>query len=155
MELKHILDEIFEDRELMDQALTTSDYVNNNYPKDKHPGYRYQKGLDTLGDAVLDICIIQYFFKQGIIDPESLDKKRQSFGKNEFLKTFAKEHLQLQDTAFITDNEKNQLETQDSKVLATCFEAIVGALFIDKEFEGVEAFLKNIGFYQKINKITQ
>ena len=77
------------------------------------------------------------------------------YGNNAVLHKYAKIDLLLQDLVKWSDNEYSQkIWGQDkTKVLATCFEAIIGAIYLDQGIEEVESFLQAIDFYHSIDNL--
>jgi ribonuclease III len=112
-------------------------------------------GLDTIGDAVLDFCILNHFYNRDILDPEYYNEKRERYGNNDILHEFSKKCIQLWSAVRWSSNEAGMRvwEIEGSRTLADCFEAVIGGLFIDGGAEAVERFLDAIDFYEQIDSL--
>ena len=119
----------FKNEILLAQAITRKSGLQESY-QDKSVGHN--ETLATLGDgilrAVIDRVLIETnpTFAKGELSPE-----RDKLVNNKLLCQIA-EKLELQQFIIIGKGEKKNLQTEGrTKILATCLEAIIGAIFID------------------------
>lgn len=146
----------FQDEELLSEAFTHSSVL----------GIKNNQRLEFLGDAVLDVTVVWILFQY----PEQLDQGRLSECKsantnNSRLGTFGiklglHRYLFAMSEELATDfkdiqrilEDNNELAVKDSTLhaIADCFEALIGAIFIDSEesLETVTGVLKKIEFIE-------
>ena len=119
-----------------------------------------QDGLDTIGDIVLDYAIIKRCTKPNS-SPKEVNDAREKYGKNCNIQQFSKECIQLQNWVIWGSDEWRTNRWRlphNTTVLAKCFEALIGALYLDQgdeeqnKLKKVEEFLNYIHFFEKINK---
>lgn len=106
-----------------------------------------QTALETLGDAVVDVYILENTIKKGATSRQDMHNRKRDYGKNLTLIKIAKK-FQLQDFVYWSENEENSniWENEGSKVLADCFEALMGAIYLDNSMESVRKTLDTLGF---------
>ena len=128
----------WKDPNLLKQALCHKSYTKEN-PKQPH-----NEKLEFLGDAVLELVITDLLMKTFEKDNEgSLSRKRASIVNEERLCHLAVEKS-LDSFLFIGKNEiKNELQ-KNPRILASAFEAIVGAIYKDSDFQRVHEWLHRI-----------
>lgn len=158
------LGESFADRDILMRALMRRDKLEKpldpNYPELSDIGY--QDGLDTIGDTVLDFMIFDHFIDEFVQDSEpnalkqKIDQKRKDYGGNEILQIFSHKQLQLQNRILWSDNERDNAvwEKVGSIVLATCFEALVAAVYLDKGIAGVKQMFARIKYFDEIKALN-
>ncbi|MDD1660343.1 MAG: ribonuclease III domain-containing protein [Methanomicrobiales archaeon] len=157
------LGERFHDRLLLIRALTRNAKLNEEieFPELKANGS--QVGFDTIGDTILDFTIIDHFsqgskkFERIRCSPEQLNDLREFYGNNLILHKFAKNSLKLQDYIIWGSDEKARKTWNDQRtdLLADCFEALLGAIYLDKGIKGVMKFMQKNQFFQNIDKISR
>lgn len=114
------------------EAVTHSSFTNEN------PSYPDYERLEFLGDAVLEIIISEYLYKERHLEEGVMTRMRSSYVCEEACATYAKEiNLDL-DIRVGTGEEINQT------ILADVFEAFVAALYLDQGFEFTRKFVLNI-----------
>ncbi len=158
-----LLDFKFNNRDLLIRALTRSAFFNQAGYLTEHKDNGNQIGLDTIGDTVLDFAIFSHFIKPILTEQEKEKKKsrkiidgyRKWYGMNDVVQEFSKECINLQKYVIWGPDEETRKiwEQKTTKKLADCFEALIGAVYIDHGIEGVEKMLKKINYYSSVNKI--
>jgi len=118
-----------------------------------------QTALETLGDAVVDVYILENTIKKGATSRQHMHNRKRDYGKNLTLIKIAKK-IQLQDFVYWSENEENSKiwEKEGSKVLADCFEALMGAIYLDNNMESVRKTLDTLGFlkiYENTPTLTE
>src|SRR5690625_6860117 len=102
-ELAKKFDITFDDETLLIQAFTHSSYVNEH----RKGRYLDNERLEFLGDAVLELGISQYLYKENIAMPEGeMTKRRASIVCEESLYHFAQE-LQFGDYILLGKDRKS------------------------------------------------
>lgn len=97
--------------------------------------------LEFLGDAVLDLLISEYLFKRYPASAEGhLSSNRSKIVNRKSLAGFAQalklgEHLIIGDSA-----DKTRIQASES-ALADTFEAMIGAIYLDKGITGAKEFI--------------
>jgi len=115
---------------LLEQALTHKSFRNENPEQASGDNERFE----FLGDAVLDLVLSELLMGRFSIDQEgSLSKKRASLVNEEQLAELAREtgidvHLRL------GKGERRTGGLQKPRILASAFEAVLGAVFIDRGY---------------------
>ncbi|MCB9026541.1 MAG: ribonuclease III [Bdellovibrionaceae bacterium] len=121
----------FANEGLLEQALTHKSYYNE--VPDKSLGHNEK--LEFLGDAVLDLCLSHTLiekFKE--LDEGHLSKIRASLVNENSLMVFAKE-LGLDTRLRLGKGELNSGGREKPRLLASVFEAFIGAMYLDGGFE--------------------
>ncbi len=140
------LDIQFTNRKLLIQAFTHSSYVN------EHRIYSCQDNerLEFLGDAVLELSVSQFLFKQfKTMSEGDMTKLRASIVCEPSLAAFAEE-LQFGELVLLGKGEEMTGGRARPALLADVFEAFIGALYLDQGLDTVLDFL-NKTIYPKIN----
>ena len=126
----------FKDKKLLIKSLTHKSYdkISNN------------EKIEFLGDRVLGLVIAKKLLeiypneKEGI-----LDKKFASLVNKKTCLQIAK-NINLE-KYILTFNPKNKKIKIEDKVIADCCEALIGAIYLDKDFKSVENFI--LTFWKK------
>ncbi len=126
--LQKRLDYQFQDKNLIIEALTHKSY--------KKP-YNNER-LEFLGDAVLDLIVGEYLYKNFPHVPEGdLSKLRASLVNEKGFEKLAK-LLNLGEYIFISVAEENNKGREKSSLLSNAFEAVMGALYLEAGIEKVK-----------------
>jgi len=132
-----IIGYIFENPELLDQALNHSSYVREC----KDGSVCDNERLEFLGDAFFDAIIGEALYNM-FPDAEEgrLSKMRASIVCERSLAAAAKK-LQLADFLMLGHGEEKNGGRQRDSILADAAEAIVGAIYLDGGYEQTRAFV--------------
>ena len=114
------------------QAFTHSSYTNEN------PSYPNYERLEFLGDAVLEIIISDYLYKEWHLEEGTMTKMRANYVCEKACATYARD-LNFESDVRIGNNE----EINDT-IIADIFEAFIGALYLDKGFDFTSKLVMNI-----------
>lgn len=140
--LEEHLDIRFHDKDLLIQAFTHSSYANEY----RHDDFRDNERLEFLGDAVLELAVSEYLFSTYKDVPEGhLTKLRAQIVCEPSLYHFAKK-MNFGDFLRLGKGEEQSGGRERPAILADCFEAFLGALYIDKGLEDVNKFLETYVF---------
>ncbi|WP_082234200.1 ribonuclease III [Halobacillus massiliensis] len=135
----------FNNVSLLEQAFTHSSYVNEHRKTDREDNER----LEFLGDAVLELGVSQFLYKEFPKMTEGeLTKYRASIVCEISLVKFAND-LNFQDLILLGKGEEMTGGRNRPALLADVFEAFIGAVYLDKGFNEVVTFLEKY-VYPKI-----
>ncbi|RCW70748.1 ribonuclease III [Saliterribacillus persicus] len=135
----------FDDKGLLKQAFTHSSYVNEHRKRSLLDNER----LEFLGDAVLELGISQYLFREYTDMAEGeLTKLRASIVCEPSLVDFATD-LGFGTYILLGKGEEMTGGRNRPALLADVFEAFIGALYLDQGYEVVISFLESF-VYPKI-----
>jgi len=138
--LNHIQKQIgvnFSNQELLKLALTHKSYaIENNNNKN----YNNER-LEFLGDSVLSIIVSTYIYnKYSDIDEGELSKIRSKLVCKDYCCNYAKT-INLGDYLLLGKGESASLGKLKTSNLANAFEALLGAIYLDKGLEFSEKFI--------------
>ncbi len=126
----------FKNKNLVEHALTHKSFCIGENKNKIH-----NERLEFLGDAVLGLVVAENLMKQSPQDTEgALSKKRASLVNQEILAQKARQ-MNLQLFLILGPGEKEQESHLKPRLLASAFEAIIGAFYQDADFEKVKSYL--------------
>lgn len=106
--------------------------------------------LEFLGDAVLDLVVAEYLFKNFPLNEEGdLTKFRSILVNKKFLAERAK-NIHLQDYLLASYTAKKSIEEGYDTILSDAYEALVGAVFMDSGYDFAKEFL-NEEIFKKLD----
>lgn len=127
----------FHNPALLEQALIHSSYANER----KAGITEHNERLEFLGDAVLDLVIGEYLFRNFPALPEGeLTKARATVVCEQTLARRAKE-LEVGSYIKLGKGEAASGGRERISILADAFEAIIGAIYLDSGFNAVSKFI--------------
>lgn len=103
-------------KELLEEALT-------------HPA---NKRIGWIGDAILYLAVTEHLYRTSNKPTSELDPERQKVIKNPTLKKAVAEQLHLNDYIHVPPGER---DPNAEGILATAYEALTGAIFLEKGYE--------------------
>lgn len=131
------LETLFKSPSLLQQALTHKSHAN-----ELKNALEHNEKLEFIGDAVLDLVVGQDLYERFPQDSEgNLSKKRASVVNEEVLSAIAI-RLGLQDMILLGKGEALTGGAAKPRLLASAFEAVLGALFLDQGFDIVKGFIR-------------
>jgi ribonuclease-3 len=135
-EFERIIDVKFHDKKLLNQSLTHSSYA---YESDK--ASIQNERLEFLGDVVLSLAVSEYIYHKYPDYPEGeLAKTRAMVVSRSMLAQRAK-LLSLGDYLLLGKGEEQTGGRERNSILADTFEALVGAMYLDRGFEVSREFI--------------
>lgn len=130
----------FKDKDLLRLALTHRSYLNENPPPAGGSGEQNER-LEFLGDAVLELVVTEYLYKQFPEKPEGeLTALRASLVNANMLGDMAGS-LNFNDFLLLSRGEARDVGRARQYILANAFEAVVGATYLDQGYEDVKSFI--------------
>ena len=126
----------FQNQNYLIEALTHSSYANKNKQKKRSNNER----LEFFGDSILKYIVSEYLFQKYPDENEgNLSKLRSKIISDQFLATLGKD-INLGDFLYLSFGEiKSGGKYRDSN-LANAFEALLGAIYLDKGIKIVKIF---------------
>lgn len=113
-------------------AFTHTSYTNEN------PSVTNYERLEFLGDAVLELIISDYLYRERHLEEGVMTKMRSSYVCEEALATYAA------DLKFEEDIKLGSGEEANATIMADVFEAFVAALYLDQGFEFTKKLVLDI-----------
>lgn len=127
----------FKDISLLITALTHSSYANEN----KMGVLDSNERLEFLGDTVLNLVVSQYLYKKYPDFPEGELTKRRAAIVCESSLAYAARSIDMGKYLFLGKGEEATGGRDRDSILADASEAIVGAIYMDSDFETVSKLL--------------
>ena len=120
-------------KSLLRQALTHSSYSN------EHGGKNYER-LEYLGDAVLELIVSEYFYKNSSYEEGDMTKIRSSYVCEHALYEYSKV------VGFIPNIRvgNGQINNVNETIIADVFEAILGAIFLSNDYSVCKKYILSI-----------
>ncbi len=137
-ELESLFNLDFRNKALLERALTHSSYANEF-------GSPSNERLEFIGDAVLDLAVGKYLFLHLDAPEGVLTKKRAQEVCEGSLYQFAKA-FDLGKYLLLGKGEEKSGGRDKPAILADAFEALIGAVFLDKGFEEIYKILDKVVF---------
>ena len=125
------------DKKLLDEALTHSSYSN------EHKGTFNYERLEFLGDAVLEIIVSDYLYKNLNVEEGDMTKLRASYVCENACFTYATD-LGFSNYIKVGHGEAKEGGQFKKVIVADIFEAFTGALYLDQGFEKTKEVISSI-----------
>lgn len=126
----------FNDLELLVTAFTHRSYVNEH----KKTAKEHNERLEFLGDAVLELVVTEFLFKNHD-DPEgTLTNWRSALVRTESIGEAAK-RCEFEPLLRLSRGEKRGTDRARSQILANSYEAVIGAIYLDQGYEAAKKFI--------------
>mgnify|MGYP001564602768 CR=1 FL=1 len=126
----------FSDLELLITAFTHRSYLNEH----KATAKGHNERLEFLGDAVLELVVTEHLYNN-FKDPEGiLTNWRSALVRTESISAAA-DRENFEPLLRLSRGEKRGSERARQQILANCYEAVVGALYLDKGYEAVKDYI--------------
>ncbi len=140
----------FKDKNLLIQAFCHRSYLNEN------PGFNLGQNerLEFLGDAVLELVVTSYLYFNYPDNPEGeLTSWRASLVNTKEIADTA-EKLEFEKFILLSKGEKKEKGRARLCILANTFEAIVGAIYLDRGYRVAAEFIEK-HLISKLSKIIE
>lgn len=122
--------------DLLITALTHRSYVNEH----KKSVSEHNERLEFLGDAVLELVVTDYLFRN-FADPEgTLTSWRAALVRTESIGE-AGDKLGYEPLVRMSRGEKNGSQRARQQILANAFEAVIGSIYLERGYGDAEAFI--------------
>lgn len=125
---------------LLRRALTHRSYVNENPEEEQKDNER----LEFLGDAVLDFVVAAYLYRRfPDMDEGGLTALRAALVRTKTLADFARQ-LRIGECLRLGFGEEESGGRRRSPTLCAAFEAVVGAIYLDRGMEPVQQLVAGL-----------
>ncbi len=143
-ELEERINVIFEDKSLLQLAITHDSYINEN------PKYKtgHNERLEFLGDAVLEFIVSEYLYdKFKDFSEKDLTNFRTALVKDEMLAEMSRK-INIEDFLLMGNGELRNTGKPRQTISANAMEALIGAIYLDNDIILSESdkILKNQSF---------
>lgn len=126
----------FHDINLLMTALTHRSYVNEH----KQSAKDHNERLEFLGDAVLELVTSDFLYRN-FEEPEGvMTAWRSALVRTESIGA-AGEELGYGPLVRLSKGEKHGSERAHAVILADCFEAVIGAIYLDQGYDAAKDFI--------------
>ncbi len=125
----------FNDINLLVVALTHRSYVNEHKSAHEH-----NERLEFLGDAVLELVSSDFLFRNYDYPEGVMTALRAALVRTESIGEAGKE-LGYEPLVRLSRGEKQGSERAHDVILADCFEAVIGAIYLDQGYEAAKDFI--------------
>lgn len=127
----------FENLNLLITALTHRSYVNEH----KKSAREHNERLEFLGDAVLELSVTDFLFNN-YAEPEGiLTSWRAALVRTESISA-AGHKLGYESLVRMSKGEKAGSERARQQILANAFEAVIGAIYLEKGYAEADKFIQ-------------
>jgi len=129
----------FKDRGLLTLALTHRSYLNEH--PEARPGHNER--LEFLGDAVIELVVTEYLYAHYPNPEGELTNWRAALVNAIMLSEVCRE-LGVDPFLLLSRGESKEIGKARQYILANAFEAIVGAIYLDRGMRTTRAFLNRV-----------
>ena len=127
---------VFKNKDLLLQALTHRSYINEN------PKWHldHNERLEFLGDAVLELVVTEYLYKNYPNPEGEMTNWRASLVNANMLAKLSSE-FDLNDFILLSRGESKDTGRARQYILANAYEAVIGAIYLDSGYESAKGFI--------------
>ena len=127
----------FKDKNLLKQAFTHRSYLNEN----RDLKIAHNERLEFLGDAVLELSVTAYLYKEFPTKPEGDLTSLRSALVNAITLTGVATNIKINDFLLLSKGESKDTGRARQYILANTIEAIIGAVYLDQGYEVADDFI--------------
>ncbi|OQA51964.1 MAG: Ribonuclease 3 [candidate division WS2 bacterium ADurb.Bin280] len=129
----------FNDETVLENAFVHRSFLNEN----RSAGLKNNERLEFLGDAVLELVVTEYLFEKFENKNEGeLTSIRSALVKGVTISAVSRD-LGFEQAILLSEGEKQGSQKARSLIMANCFEAVIGAIYIDSGIESAKKFIIN------------
>jgi len=136
-QLEQALNIYFHDKDLLQQVFVHRSYLNEH----RSFALGHNERLEFLGDAVLELVVTEYLFRNYPNPEGELTSWRSALVKGETLAQVAIE-LNFPEYLLLSYGEAKSGGKNKNLLLANAFEAFIGALYIDSDYKTCQTFIE-------------
>ena len=136
-QLEQSLGHVFDNKDLIKEAVVHRSYLN------EHPEFMlpHNERLEFLGDAVLELVVTEYLYKNYPNPEGELTNWRAALVNSNMLAEIATE-LEIESYLYLSKGEAKDKNTKARKyILANAMEAVIGAIYLDKGYQASWQFI--------------
>jgi len=127
----------FNNQELLKQVFIHRSYINEH----RGSGLVHNERLEFLGDAVLELATTEYLFANYDRPEGEMTLWRSALVKGESLSEEAK-RIGMEKHIRVSRGEAKNTGKARDLILANAFEALIGAIYLDQDYETAKKFVK-------------
>jgi ribonuclease III len=135
--LENIVGVTFADKKILLSAITHRSYLNEH----KEATWDHNERLEFLGDAVLELVVTDYLFLSYPDKPEGELTAVRAALVNTVSLAAASEKLGVNDFLLMSKGEAKDVGRARQYILANAFEAVIGAVYLDRGYEAAREFI--------------
>jgi len=139
----------FNDIQLLITALTHRSYVNEH----KKSVSEHNERLEFLGDAVLELVVTDYLYRNHLEQEGVLTSWRAALVRTESIGA-AGVALGYEPLVRMSRGEKQGSERARQQILANAFEAVIGAIYLERGYNDAATFITN-NIISKLDGVLQ
>lgn len=133
---REILGAEFKNIGLLITSFTHRSYVNEH----KKTVFEHNERLEFLGDAVLELVVTEYLYGE-YDEPEGiLTNWRSALVRTESIGAAAEES-NFGELLRLSRGEKKGTDRARAQIMANCYEAVLGALYLDQGYDAAKKFI--------------
>ncbi|MBN1326251.1 ribonuclease III [Candidatus Falkowbacteria bacterium] len=128
----------FENKDLLKQAVVHRSYLN------EHPEFElpHNERLEFLGDAVLELVVTEYLYKNYPNPEGELTNWRAALVNAKMLSEIAKD-LGIESYLYLSKGEAKDVNSKARQIiLANAMEAVIGAVYLDKDYVAAKKLIE-------------
>lgn len=133
---KDVLHVEFKNIDHLIQAFTHRSYVNEH----RKTASEHNERLEFLGDAVLELVVTSFLYNNYKDAEGILTNWRSSLVRTESIGAAAQKY-NFEPLLRLSRGEKRGTDRARQQILANCYEAVIGALYLDQGYEAVDKFI--------------
>ncbi len=127
----------FQDLQLLVTAFTHRSYLNEH----RSTVAEHNERLEFLGDAVLELVVTEYLYKNHSEPEGVLTNWRSALVRTESISAAAQREG-FEPLIRLSRGEKRGSERARQQILANAYEAVIGALYLDKGYEAAQDYIQ-------------
>ena len=141
---------VFKDKRLLAQAFTHRSYLNEN----RAAGLDHNERLEVLGDAVLELAVTKFLYTKYPEKPEGeLTAYRAALVNTQSISN-AGTSLGINDYLLLSRGEAKDTGRARQIILANAFEALIGAIYLDGDYEAAQKFIAD-QLFEKTDEVVE
>lgn len=126
----------FKNKKILESAFVHRSFLNENKSYKEH-----NERLEFLGDAVLELVVTEHLYANYPNPEGDLTNWRSALVKTESISEVAKK-LGFEEFLLMSRGEATSSGRSRQLILANCFEAVVGAIYLDQGFDAARIFIE-------------
>ena len=126
--------------EFKDETLLVTAFIHRSYLNESSDYKEHNERLEFLGDAVLELVVTEYLYKNYPNPEGDLTNWRSALVKTETISDASRD-LVFENYLFMSRGESKSKGRARQLILANCFEAVIGAIYMDKGYEAAKKFI--------------
>ena len=130
---------VFSNPSLLVTALTHRSYVNEH----RRVAKAHNERLEFLGDAVLELATTDYLFRSFDMPEGVLTSWRSALVRTESIRD-AGDELGYEPLVRMSKGERDGSEQAKLHIVANCFEALIGAIYLDQGYRVASQLSRSI-----------